>query len=207
MSRARLAVAFAAVVALTSLALVVGCGGNDRSRDRASGRGGAARETPAGETPAGTAGGTGTPQGAGPADTSREGRTFVATYDDGPVDRLRIVRDTAGGLVVEGATGFPDGTAVLISLLRPTAGGRTETVAATRALVELGRFQGEPLLAASGPVPEGPVTIRVLVSFAPGRQSDAVLQATARGRRFGGAGMRDTPDGHAVYESTVEANL
>ncbi len=146
----------------------------------------------------------------GPSDTTRQGRTFVATYEDGPVDQLRVVRDTAGGIVVEGGTGFPDGTEISIALLAsggPDGARRRETVAATRAIVELGRFQGQPLLTANGPLPAGPVAIRLLASFAPGRQSDAVLHATAHGQRFRGSGMRLSPDGYAVYESTVEANL
>ncbi len=151
-------------------------------------------------------------------DTGRVGRTFVVTYESGPIDRLRLVRDTAGRIVVEGASGFPDGTRVAVTLMRPVTGGRYEPAAVLSAKVELGRFQTSPLvddspaglaqassLATSGtPVP---VRLLVTVSFAPGQQSDEVMHASANGRRFRGLGMHELPDGSAVYEQTLEALL
>jgi hypothetical protein len=170
----------------------------------------------------GSAAGTAQPDGAAreaQGDTGRVGNTFVVSYDSGPIDRLRIVRDTAGRFVVEGASGFPDGTKVTVTLFRALAGDRREPAAMARANVELGRFQSPPLedearaAAASGAADSaaGPATplVRLLitVSFAPGQQSDAVLQASANGRRFRGDGMREAPGGYAVYEQLVEAPL
>jgi hypothetical protein len=142
-------------------------------------------------------------------DTGRVGNTFVVTYESGPVDRIRVLRDTSGRIVVEGASGFADGTRVDVTLLRPLPGGRSEPAAMARARVELGRFQTSPLIdeSTSAPAPSGTVTLLVTVSFAPGKQSEVVMRASADGHRFRGHGMREVPGGHAVYEQRIEAPL
>ena len=142
-------------------------------------------------------------------DTGRVGHTFVVTYDSGPVDRIRIVRDTAGRIVVEGASGFSDGTKVTVTLLRPATSGKTEAASITRAKVELGRFQTSPLIdeSTAAPPPTGVVGLLVSVSFAPGEQSEAVMRASGDGRRFRGHGMKELPGGFAVYEQRIEAPL
>jgi hypothetical protein len=140
-------------------------------------------------------------------DTAREGSVFVVTFENGPVDQIRIVRDTSNGIVVHGATGFADGTRVAIALLRRRPDGSDETAAVTVAKVALGRFQGEPLAGAGGPVPAGPVRVRLTVSFAPGKQDDAVRAASGDGRRFTGGGMHTAPDGSSYYDLILEAPL
>ena len=151
-------------------------------------------------------------------DTAREGSAFVQSFEDGPVDQIRVVRDTAGGIVVTGATGFPDGTMIGITLQRPRKGaGRApatgaapdafEAVAVSSARVALGRFTSQPLVPVSGPAPTGLVRVRLLAPFGPGQQSDEVMNATARGRRFTGHGMHAVDEAYSVYETTVEVPL
>ncbi|MEP7029040.1 MAG: hypothetical protein ABI960_10630 [Candidatus Eisenbacteria bacterium] len=152
--------------------------------------------------------------GANAADTTRQGKVFVVTFDDGPVDEIRLVRDTSGGIVAQGATGFPDGTRVTIALQRARAGGRVGTgepaydaVATSTAMVAVGRFMSQPLVPLSGPVPQGIVRVRLTASFAPGHQTDEVLSASAHGRRYEGHGMHAMGDDYAIYETTLEAPL
>jgi hypothetical protein len=190
--------AFPALVALVALVAIAapGCSRKHKNDhpDRAAAQG---------------AGGGGEADREAGVDTGHVGHTFVVTYDSGPVDRIRIVRDTAGRIVVEGASGFADGTKVTVTLLRPTTGGKREPASMTRAKVELGRFQTSPLIDEStlAPPPEGIVGLLVSVSFAPGEQSEAVMRASADGRRFRGHGMRELPGGFAVYEQHIEAPL
>lgn len=141
------------------------------------------------------------------ADTTRQGKVLVATFKDGPVSELRLLRDTAGGVVVHGATDFPEGTRVSIQLVEPgAAGSSARALAMTNAAVALGEFTSQPLTPASGPLPPGLVTVRVGASFAPGAQSDQVLNAAAQGLRFSGTGMTPSRD-HADYSTTLEAPL
>jgi hypothetical protein len=140
------------------------------------------------------------------ADTTRQGKVLVATFKDGPVSELRLLRDTSGGVVVYGATDFPEGTRVSIQLVEPTAGGAARALAMTNAAVTLGQFTSQPLSPASGPLPPGLVAVRVGVSFAPGAQTDQVLNATTRGLRFSGTGMTPSRD-HADYSTSLEAPL
>ena len=153
-------------------------------------------------------------QAASAPDTMRQGHVFIQTFDDGPVDEVRLVRDTSGGIVAQGATGFPDGTKVTISLqrVRASASGaagelRYEAMASTIALVALGRFTSNPLVPGSGPVPQGVLRVQLRASFAPGQQSDEVLSASAHGRRYDGPGMHAVGEDYAVYETTLEAPL
>jgi hypothetical protein len=187
MSRAR----FIVVAALGALA-VAGCA--PKKDGRAS-------------SASGGTGGSGS--NAAGVDTGRVGHTFVVTYDSGPIDRIRVVRDTSGRIVVEGAGGFPDGTRVVVTLMRALAGGRYEAASRTSASVELGRFMSSPLVDETGapPPPGSTVRLHVSATFAPGQQTDAVLNASANGRRFRGLGMHEVPQGYAIWEQTIEAPL
>jgi hypothetical protein len=60
---------------------------------------------------------------AAPPDTVREGKVLVATFKDGPVTEVRLLRDTSGGVVVWGATEFPEGTQVRATLLTASVSG------------------------------------------------------------------------------------
>ncbi len=142
------------------------------------------------------------------ADTARDGHAFVATYGDGPVDQVRIVRDTSGGIVAAGSTGFPDGTKITVTLQQPRPGQPHvyEAVAATTGEVALGRFASTPLNGPHGPLPQGLVRLRIQASFLPGAQSPAILGATDNGRRFRGKGMHEVGES-SVYEVDIEAPL
>jgi len=142
------------------------------------------------------------------ADTARDGHAFVATYADGPVDQIRIVRDTDGGIVTAGSTSFPDGTVMTVTLQQPRPGNphAYEAVASTTGQVALGRFASAPLNGPHGPLPQGLVRLRIRASFLPGAQSDAILGATSNGRRFRGKGMHEMGES-AVYEVDIEAPL
>jgi hypothetical protein len=149
-------------------------------------------------------------------DTSRQGHVFIQTFDDGPVDEVRLVRDTSGGIVAQGATGFPDGTRVTVSLqrARPAPRGAAasgapqyEAIASTTAIVTLGRFAANPLVPTGGPLPQGVVRVRITASFAPGHQTEEVLSASAHGRRYDGHGMHAVGEDYAIYETTLEAPL
>jgi hypothetical protein len=119
--------------------------------------------------------------------------------------------------VVTGATGFPDGTMIAITLQRPRAGARVtgpgappdafEAIAVQSARVALGRFASQPLVPVSGPAPAGLLRVRLMAPFGPGQQTDEVMNATARGRRFTGHGMHAVDPTYAVYETTVEVPL
>lgn len=139
-------------------------------------------------------------------ETTRAGKVFIATFKDGPMDELRLLRDTAGGVVVYGATDFPEGTRVRVQLIEPAAGGAGRALAMTTATVELGHFTSQPLNSSSGPPGPGLVAVRVAVSFAPGVQPDAVQAAAGRGLRYHGNGMIPSPD-HADYSISMEAPL
>jgi hypothetical protein len=144
----------------------------------------------------------------GPApDTGRAGPAFLAVYRDGPLDELRVVRATDGGLVVAGVAGFPEGTRITVSLLGRGAGGGLEPVASSRARVEAGRFMSTPLAAVSGPPPPGVHVLRVTVPFGPGDQDPAVLRAADDGRRFRGPGVHEPAGGRIVFETTLEVPL
>lgn len=147
-------------------------------------------------------------------DTTRQGHVFIQTFDDGPVDEIRLVRDTSGGIVAQGATGFPDGTRITVSLQRArpaprgAAGGpQYEAIASSTPTVSLGRFTSNPLVPDGGPVPQGLVRVRFTASFAPGQQSEEVLSASAHGRRYDGHGMHAVGEDYAVYETMLEAPL
>jgi hypothetical protein len=175
-----------AVVALAALVAVLGTSGCGKSR---------AHET------------TAVRAGSVAADTTRQGKVLVATFKDGPVSELRLLRDTSGGVVVYGVTDFPEGTRVSIQLIEPMAGGgAAHALAMTNAAVTLGQFTSQPLNPASGPLPPGMVAVRVGVSFAPGAQTDQVQNAAARGLRFSGTGMTPSRD-HADYSTSLEAPL
>jgi hypothetical protein len=128
-------------------------------------------------------------------DTAREGSVFVITFENGPVDQVRIVRDTSNGIVVHGATALPTarGSRSRCSGAAPTAA--TKTAAVTVAKVALGRFQCEPLVGRRRACAPGSVRVRLTVSFAQGKQDDAVRAASGDGRRFTGPGMHTAPDG------------
>src|SRR5688500_12203270 len=173
------------LVALAAAALAAGC---DRPRERA---GGPDAGAPADSTPAPAA------AAEAPPDTSRAGPAFLAIYRDGPLDELRVVRATDGGLVVAGASAFPQGTRVTVSLLARGAGGALEPVASSRARVESGSFMSPPLAGVAGPPPPGLHVLRVSVPFGPGDQDPEVLRAASDGRRFHGSGVRE-PAGRIV---------
>jgi len=185
-----------AIVLVVVVALVVaGCGGGGQA-----GAGGASG--------AGAASGTGEDRADAPPDTGRVGHAFVATYDDGPVDQIRIVRDTSGGIVAGGSTSFPDGTRITVALERPRPDRprEFEAVTTTQGEVELGRFSSMPLKLPDGTPPSGPVRLRVTASFGPGAQSAEVLSATGNGRRFRGQGMHEV-GAYSIYEVDLEAPI
>ena len=140
--------------------------------------------------------------GAAKADTVRDGKALVATFKDGPVRELRLVRDTSNGIVVWGETSFPEGTRVRAVLLT----GEDHMLAATGAQVALGVFSSQPLVPSTGPLAQGLVRVRVEASFADGAQTDSILAVTDRGRRFHGNGMAPAGD-HADWRITMEAPL
>jgi hypothetical protein len=144
---------------------------------------------------------------AGEPDTSRSGPAFLAVYRDGPLDELRVVRATDGGLVVAGLCGFPDGTKVTIALLARNPAGDLEAAATVRAVVAEGRFMGSPLAGAAGPPSSGVHVLRLSAAFGPGDQDPAVLASAAGGRRYRGPGMRTLDDGRIVFETLLEAPL
>lgn len=180
------------LVALAAFALAAGC---DRPRERA---GEPEAGAPADPTPA--------PAAEVPPDTSRAGPAFLAIYRDGPLDELRVVRATDGGLVVAGESAFPEGTRVTVSLLARGAGGALEPVASSRARVESGSFMSPPLAGVAGPPPPGLHVLRVSVPFGPGEQDPGVLRAASDGRRFRGSGVREQA-GRIVFETTLEVPL
>ena len=85
MPRAAFAALSTLVALLATVALAPGCA--RKHGDTAGGDGSERSADAAGD--AGDAAGV---------DTGRVGHTFVVTYDSGPVDRIRIVRDTAAGI-------------------------------------------------------------------------------------------------------------
>jgi hypothetical protein len=135
-------------------------------------------------------------------DTVREGKALVATYKDGPVSELRLVRDTSQGVVAWGETDFPEGTQVRVTLLTPAE----EMLAVTTARVELGHFSSQPLVPGSGPLLPGLAIVRLEARFASGAQTDSILAVTDHGRRFRGHGMTPAGD-HADYLISLEAPL
>jgi hypothetical protein len=151
-----------------------------------------------------------TPEGARAArpDTMRDGKVLVATFKDGPVREVRLLRDTAGGVVVWGQAEFPEGTRVRATLLASDASGTQpdRMLALTSARVALGEFSAPPLVPVSGPVPQGIVRVRLEATFTPGEQTDSILAVTDRGRRLRGHGMTPAGD-HADYALTLEAPL
>lgn len=124
------------------------------------------------------------------------------------MDELRMVRDTSDGIVTGGSTSFPDGTRIVVALerARPDKERGFEAIATTECEVALGRFSSAPLTPQSGPLPRGPVHVRVSASFAPGAQSDAVMAATGNGRRFRGAGMHES-HGVVIYQVDLEGTI
>jgi hypothetical protein len=158
----------------------------------------------------GGCGGRRTPEGASTArpDTVREGKVLVATFQDGPVREVRLLRDTAGGVVVWGQAEFPEGTRLRATLLAAGASGTQpeRMLALTSARVALGEFSAPPLVPVSGPVPQGLVRVRLEASFGPGEQTDSILAVTDRGRRLRGHGMTPAGD-HSDYALTLEAPL
>jgi hypothetical protein len=197
--RGKRAAGGAGVAVLLAVCIALsGCGAPKRAR----GGGAAATGDTTGGAPAADA------RTEAPADTAHDGHAFVATYDDGPIDQIRIVRDTSDGIVAGGSTGFPDGTRIQVALERPRAGkARTfEAIASTQCEVELGRFSCSPLTPPTGPLPHGPVHVRVSASFAKGDQSNEVLSSTGNGRRFRGHGMHESY-GVVVYQVDVEGTL
>ena len=140
--------------------------------------------------------------GAAKPDTVRDGKALVASFRDGPVNEVRLVRDTSQGVVVWGQTSFPEGTQVRATLL---AGDGT-MLAVTNARVALGVFSSQPLVPSSGPLPTGLVHVRVEALFGTGAQTDSILAVTDRGRRFHGHGMTPADD-HADWRTTLEAPL
>jgi hypothetical protein len=203
-------VALLLVLALPAALLLTlplaGCGGKPHGSNAAR----VPAASPAAGASTGAAGSAGAAAEApnADADTARDGHAFVATYDNGPVDQIRIVRDTSGGIVAAGSTGFPDGTRITVTLQRPRPGAphEYEAVASTSGQVALGRFVSQPLSLPEGPVPQGLVRVRIRAPFLPGQQSDEVLAATANGRRFKGKGMHEAGE-FAVYEVDLEAPL
>jgi len=151
-----------------------------------------------------------TPEGASAArpDTVREGKVLVATFKDGPVREVRLLRDTSGGVVVWGQAEFPEGTQLRATLLAAGSSGTQpdRMLAVTGARVALGEFSAPPLVPVSGPVPPGLVRVRIEASFGPGAQTDSILAVTDRGRRLRGQGMTPAGD-HADYALTLEAPL
>jgi len=146
--------------------------------------------------------------GAARPDTVRAGKVLVATFADGPVREVRLLRDTSGGIVVWGQTEFPEGTQLRATLLAAGASGTqpVRTLALTGTRVALGEFSAPPLVPAAGPLPQGLVRVRVEASFGPGAQTDSILAVTDRGRRLRGHGMTPAGD-HADYALTLEAPL
>jgi hypothetical protein len=181
--------ALAACAPIAFAAVLAGCGERPAARDDAP------------SPPEAAA-----PSAAVQPDTSRDGAAFVAVYPSGPYDELRVVRATDGALVVGGATRFPDGTRIAVTLLRTGARG-PEAAALSRATVELGRFMSGPLAPTGGAVPPGVHTIRLTVPFGPDDQSAEVLQATDSGRRFEGPGAQVGADGRLVHEILLEVPL
>jgi hypothetical protein len=135
-------------------------------------------------------------------DTLRDGKALVATWPDGPVRELRLVRDTSDGIVVWGESSFPEGTLVRATLLTSD----DHMLAVTGARVEAGIFSSQPLVPTAGPLPHGLVRVRVEAQFGPRAQTDSILAVTDRGRRFHGNGMTPAED-HADWRITMEAPL
>lgn len=140
-------------------------------------------------------------------DTSRAGPAFLALYRSGPLEEVRVVRATDGGLVVAGLCAFPEGTQVTLSLLAPGPGDAHVTLASVRARVEHGRFLGAPLAGVAGPPPAGIHPLRISAAFGPGDQEPEVLAAAAHGRRYHGPGVRELAGGRIIFETLLEVPL
>jgi hypothetical protein len=130
--------------ALLACVLVLGACGKPPAEERAPGRPGA--------------------RDASQADTTREGKVLVASFKEGPVQEIRLLRDTSGGVVVYGETEFPEGTRMRVELVEPSSpvaerAGRA--LAMTTATVQLGHFTSIPLVPVSGPWPTGMTAARI----------------------------------------------
>lgn len=126
-----------------------------------------------------------------PSDASSSAQ--VIRLNSGPLQEIRIVRDTDDRIVVSGFCYFPDDTRLTISLHDSV--GRA--LGQTRPVVESGWFTSLPL--GGTELPQGDLEIGVTANFSPGEQPAAVLEETDSGAALEGEGVFITQRGHPAF--------
>ncbi len=130
---------------------------------------------------------------ASPAARAGDLGLFRAT--DGPLEEVRVRRDTAGGIVVSGFCFFPEET-VLTVVVYDAAG---LAVARTQPTVRHSLFRSLPLSPSGGAWRAGRYEVGIEVSFAPGAQPERVLREARNGEALSGDGMTRTRQGRPAF--------
>jgi hypothetical protein len=126
-----------------------------------------------------------------PGDASSSAQTI--RLSSGPLQELRIARDTDGRFVVTGFCYFPDDTRLSIAL-HDSLG---QVLGQTRSVVENGWFTSLPF--GGGELPAGAYEIGVTANFSPGEQPVTVLDETDGGAALEGEGVFITQRGHPAF--------
>ena len=115
---------------------------------------------------------------------------------DGPLEELRIRRDTRGSFVISGFCFFPEQTQLSLVLYD----AEEVVVARTQAQVQNSLFQSLPLTRPDDRRwPAGAYTLVVEAIFAPGAQPDRVLRSSRQGQALTGEGMTTTVQGRPAF--------
>lgn len=119
---------------------------------------------------------------------------------DGPLEEIRVRRDTRGGFVVSGFSYFPEHTR--LGLVLYDSDGRA--LARTQAEVVSSLFQSAPLAPPDGSGwPAGAYEILIEAIFAPGAQPERVLESSQDGAALSGDGMTTTVQGRPAFAKRV----
>jgi hypothetical protein len=114
----------------------------------------------------------------------------------GPLEELRVHRDTAGALVVWGFCYFPEHTSLTVVVYDSSGAA----LARTQPAVQNSLFESLPLRPPAGAAWEpGSYEIEIHASFAPGAQPESVLRASRGGESLTGEGMARTLQGRPAY--------
>ena len=135
-------------------------------------------------------------QGEGTAAAEDPNELAHFRLEDGPLEEVRVRRDTRGGFVVSGFCFFPEMTQLALVLYDADE----QAVARTQVQVQNSLFQSLPLTRPDGRRwPGGAYAISVEAVFAPGAQPDRVLQSSKGGQTLSGDGMTTTVQGRPAF--------
>lgn len=121
------------------------------------------------------------------------------------VKRFEPYRMANGAMRVRGELRLPEGTVLQITVFRP--GERWPFARVQSQVMSGGRFDTAPILAGSGPAPQGTYHFALTIYFDGNTQPAEVLRATDNGRRLRGPGITRDLQGGAAFAFSEDHRL